>query len=120
MGVIKNLVRDLVNDCMKPFISRFSYFQPNRHTLAANWNDISIISPIEGCLFVICQSIQKTQRISNTSACNNHWIKYVGKIVEQNLVITHADSHNNGELTTKSAFLYNKKLSASKKTKRKL
>ena len=114
MGIIKPLEYDEVNDYLKPFESRLSFFHPSRHVPAVNWNDIYNVSPVEGYTFVICQSMQNIQRIINTGGCNKYCIKYVGKIDEQNSVIVYADSHKNGVLIIKSTFLHNTKLSASK------
>ena len=114
VGIIEKLEYDPVNDYMKPFKSRLSYFHPSRHVPAVNWNDINNVSPVEGYTFIICQSMQNIQRITHTGGCNKYCIKCVGKIDEQNAVIVYADLHKNGVLTIKATFLHNTKLSASK------
>ena len=105
---------------MKPFKSRLGYFHPSRHVPAVNWNDIFNVSPVEGYTFMICQSMQNIQLITNTGGCNKYCIKYVGKIDEQNSVVVYADSHKNGVLVSKASFLHNTKLSASKINEKKL
>ena len=120
VGIIEPLEYDHVNDYMKPFKSRLPYFHPSRHVPAVNWNDIYNISPVEGYTFMICQSMQNIQLITNTGGCNKYCIKYVGKIDEQNCVIIYTDAHKNGILMSKAQFLHNTKLSASKMNEEKL
>ena len=113
-GIIEPLEYDEVMNCMKPFKSRLKYFHPSRHVPAVNMNDIHNISPVEGYTFIICESMQNIQLITNTGGCNKYCIKYVGKIDEQNSVVVFSDGHKNGVLITKTSFLHNTKLSASK------
>ena len=99
-----------MHDYMKSFKSQLPFFHPSCHVPAVNWNDIYNISLVEGYTFIVCQSMQNIQRITNTGGCNKYCIKYLGKIDEQNAVIVYADSHKNGVLITKSSFLHNTKV----------
>ena len=54
--------------------------------------------------------MQHIQKVTNTGGCNKYTIKYIGEIDEQNYVIAHTDSHRNGKLMSKSAFLHNTKI----------
>ena len=119
VGIIEPLEYDPILDHMKPFKSRLPYFHPSRHVPAVNWNDCFNVSPVEGYTFMICQSMQNIQRITNTGGCNKYCVKYVGKIDEQNSVVVCADGHRNGVLVSKSTFLHNTKLSASKRNEAK-
>ena len=75
---------------------------------------------MEAYTFGYCQSMLNIQKITNTGGCNKYTIKYVGKIDERNYFIVHTDSHKNGQLITKSTFLYNTKFSSSKYNEEKL
>ena len=48
VGIIEPIEYDAVNDYMKPFKSRLSYFHPRRHIPAVNWTHDLNISPVEG------------------------------------------------------------------------
>ena len=95
VGFIEKLKHYPVNDYVNLFISSLSHFHPSRHMPAVNWNIINNISLVEGNTYIICQSMQNAQDITNTGGCNKYCIKYVGKIDEQNTVIVYADSHKN-------------------------
>ena len=58
--------------------------------------------------------MQNIQRITDTGSCNKYWIRYIGKIFNQNYVILYSDGHTNGKLVTKTSFLNNTQLSNSK------
>ena len=53
--------------------------------------------------------MQNIQKIINLCGCNKYTINHVGKFDEHNYVIVHTDTHKNGKLMTKSAFLHNSK-----------
>ena len=91
VGIVEPLEYDCVHNYMKPFRSRLAYFHPTRHIPAVNWNDCFNVSPVEGYTFMICQSMQNIQLITNTGGCNKYCIKYVGKIDKQNYVVVYAD-----------------------------
>ena len=79
-----------------------------------NWSDDMNISPVEGCTFTVCQSMQNIQVITDSGGCNKHAIKNIGKIDSQNFVIVYTDRHSNGRLVTKATHVYNSKISSSK------
>ena len=72
VGIIEPIEYDAVNDYMKPFKSRLSYFHPIRHIPAVNWTHDLNISPSERYTFSYCQSIQNIQMIKETGGCKKY------------------------------------------------
>jgi hypothetical protein len=97
-----------------PFVSTDPFFHPSRHIPPTNPSDDINISPVEGYLFAVCQSMQNVQWLTNCGGVNKYVCKYIGKIDEQNYVVVFASGATNGKLITKATFLHNTKITSSK------
>ena len=88
------------------------FFRPTRHIPPTNPTHDLNISPVESQTFVVCRSMQNIQSLTHSNGCNKYVVKYLGKIDEQNFVITSTDSRN-GDLKSLHNFRYNSKIASS-------
>jgi predicted GIY-YIG superfamily endonuclease len=96
----------------QPIQYNLPFFHPKRHVPPTNPSDDLNMSPVEGKTFSVCRSMQNAQLLTDCGGVNKYVCKYIGKIDEKNYVIVNVDGK--GQLTTKSVFLHNTKVTTSK------
>ena len=72
------------------------------------------MSTCEGFKFSICRSMQTVQCLTQSGGASNHFMKWIGKIDEDNYAIVFVDNTQGRTLTTKATFLHNTKLASAK------
>ena len=71
------------------------------------------MSPVNGRLFAATKSMQNIQFLTNSNGVNTYLCKYIGKIDENNHVIVRCNTHDPGNLISRSTFLHNMKSTTS-------
>ena len=100
------------------FQSKLSLFHPMRHIPRTNPNGDLNISPVEGNTFANCRSMENIQILTQSGGVNKYVCKHIAKMDEQNFVIVKTDSHKNGKLVKKSAYLHKNESPETKKNEK--
>ena len=94
------------------------FFKPKRHIPPTNPTLDPNMSPVIGELFSATKSMQNAQVLTQTNGCNKYLCKYIAKVDEQNQIIISSSTHKMGTLKSNTEFVYNTKISSSKKMKK--
>ena len=106
------------NGYKRPFKCSLALFHPNRHIPRTNPTGDLNISPVEGYTFANCRSMQNIQILTQAGGVNKYVCKYIVKMDEQNYVIVRTDSHKNGKLVKRSAYVHKGEDANSNKSER--
>ena len=79
-----------------PFKCIHSYFHPLRAISSTVPSDDLNISPLDGDIFSVCRSMPNLQLLSCDNGVLAYVCKYIGKIDEQNFVVT-KDNGDSGQ-----------------------
>ena len=99
--------------CEDPFKCSHPYFHQLRAISSTVPSDDLNISPVGGYTFSICRSTQNVQLLSCCNGVMVYVCKYIGKIDEQNFVVTKVNG-DSGQLVNRYQHLHNTKVTTSK------
>ena len=89
-----------------PYIYHIPFYCPKRHGPPTNPKNDTNISPVEGSIFAVNQSMQNVQKLSGTGGCDKYLCKDIENVDNQNYVIIEVDGE--GRLVSKYKSLQNK------------
>mmetsp|Transcript_19481 Transcript_19481/g.27406 ORF Transcript_19481/g.27406 Transcript_19481/m.27406 type:complete len:548 (+) Transcript_19481:1364-3007(+) len=112
VGLCKQVEVDS-NGAASAFKFNHPYFDPVRHIPTTVPSDDLNISPVDGYTFSICRSMQNIQLLIHCNGVLAYVCKYIGKIDEQNYVVTKVDGCS-GKLVNRYQHLHNTKVATSK------
>ena len=93
------------------------FLHPRRHVPPTNPNNGINMSPVEGCTFSNCLSMQNIQLLTQTGGVNKNLHKHVIKLDEQHFTVVrtnYKDNSGSSSSSTKSTFLHDAKMASSK------